>query len=386
MEDYMMGIMVYGYNEGYMTVSNPNYQNYIQSDQEFKIDKSNLDLSNKNSHYAASVTDYEEAFSYYKVILEKDESKRGVETPDLALLKSPTVTSNTALELSDFEQLNVGQEIYVFGYPGVAENKTLFAAASSNIPTITKGAVSAVKPNATSKFDLVQIDASISHGNSGGPITNNSGEVVAVATYGISMEESADFNAGVSVEEVVNMLGENNVENEIGTVTQLVKDGLDDFSNDYYQWAIIDFKQAMEENGSTASVLEPLIDIAEEKIDNGEDNTPLYVIGDYNVHKKEAIIGGVVLILLVIGGFLLIIVALISNARKNKKAAAGKQSAQPQQPVQPQQPAQPQQTAQPQQPVQSQQPAQPQQPVQQQQPANSTQSEQTQSNQQTNSN
>ena len=60
-----------------------------------------------------------------------------------------------------------GEEIFVIGNPSGLEN------------TVTRGIVSAIRE------DLIQIDAAISPGSSGSPVSNMNGKVVGIATFKI---------------------------------------------------------------------------------------------------------------------------------------------------------------------------------------------------------
>jgi len=73
--------------------------------------------------------------------------------------------------------------------PGVAVGEDVvaigFALGQEGGPTVTKGIVSAVGRSLGGKHsDLIQMDATIHHGNSGGPLLNMRGEVVGVNSFG----------------------------------------------------------------------------------------------------------------------------------------------------------------------------------------------------------
>jgi putative serine protease PepD len=118
---------------------------------------------------------------------------------DLALLKLSGVKDLTAAVFADSESLAVGDQVVAVGY----------ALALDGGPSVTAGIISAI--NRSFQIDgiwlnaLIQTDAAISSGNSGGPLINLKGEVVgvntAVATGGMS---SAANNVGfaISVAEV----------------------------------------------------------------------------------------------------------------------------------------------------------------------------------------
>jgi hypothetical protein len=198
----------------------------------------------------------------------------GIETPDLALLKVDGLSSSEypVLKLADPDTMSIGSEISAIGFPGSADNRTLYSNEAASIATITKGNISAKKPSFDNSFDLIQIDASISQGNSGGPIVNGSGEVVAVTTYNTNAGtgESSDFNAGVSVEEVISLVRKNSVNLEAGAYNEHLEQGLVDFSEKYFESAKENFEKAVDLYEPANDVLSPLIKIAQSKIQAGE--------------------------------------------------------------------------------------------------------------------
>ena len=89
---------------------------------------------------------------------------------DLALLKGDFIPK-TVFALSD-KQPELLQDIYVAGYP--------FGNAISSSIKVTKGIVSSLT-GIGNNFSNIQIDAALQSGNSGGPIIDNNGNVIAVA-------------------------------------------------------------------------------------------------------------------------------------------------------------------------------------------------------------
>jgi len=101
---------------------------------------------------------------------------------DVAILKIegrdlPTVA------LGESSSLATGEDVHAAGYPGVVMNHELMGERSRLEPSFTRGGVSAVRA-AVAGNEVIQIDAATTHGNSGGPILNNRGEVVGMVTLG----------------------------------------------------------------------------------------------------------------------------------------------------------------------------------------------------------
>ena len=91
---------------------------------------------------------------------------------DLALVKVDPPRPLTAARWGDSDAAQVGQRVFVIGNAlGVG-------------PSVTSGIVSALNRNVqqTPYDDLIQTDAAINHGNSGGPLFDRRGEVIGIAT------------------------------------------------------------------------------------------------------------------------------------------------------------------------------------------------------------
>ncbi|HVW59653.1 MAG TPA: S1C family serine protease [Puia sp.] len=100
----------------------------------------------------------------------------------------------------------VGEQLFVYGYPGPVTNNDFLAAESAIEPTLTTGIVSAIKLSAGG-WPLIQMDANINHGSSGGPVCNENGEVVGLTTFG-SIENTGGLAAGLNFAVPVSILGE----------------------------------------------------------------------------------------------------------------------------------------------------------------------------------
>ncbi len=99
---------------------------------------------------------------------------------DLALVKTE-IEPPAVFQLGTSEQLKVGNRIYAIGSPAGLEK------------TLTSGIVSAQKRRLLSLGDIIQIDAPINHGNSGGPIVDEAGRVQAIVFAGIEPYEGLNF-------------------------------------------------------------------------------------------------------------------------------------------------------------------------------------------------
>ena len=109
---------------------------------------------------------------------------------DLALLKTE-IEPPAVFLLGSSEDLSVGNRIYAIGSPAGLEQ------------TLTSGIVSAQKRRLLSLGDVLQIDAPINHGNSGGPIVDEAGRVQAVVFAGIEPYEGLNFAIPVELLRII---------------------------------------------------------------------------------------------------------------------------------------------------------------------------------------
>ena len=100
---------------------------------------------------------------------------------DLALLETDIIPKDK-FDISNRDP-KLLDDIYVAGYP--------FGKAVSSSVKVTKGVVSALT-GSQDNYALVQIDAAIQPGNSGGPIVNTSGDVVGVAVAKLDFKDSME--------------------------------------------------------------------------------------------------------------------------------------------------------------------------------------------------
>jgi S1-C subfamily serine protease len=116
---------------------------------------------------------------------------------DVAVLKIRAQASAlTPLELGNSDGLRVGDSVYAIGNP------------FGYTRTLTSGIVSALQrqikaPNSLTIDNVIQTDASINHGNSGGPLLDAAGRVIGVTSQ-IYAENSQQGNLGIGFAVPVN--------------------------------------------------------------------------------------------------------------------------------------------------------------------------------------
>jgi S1-C subfamily serine protease len=101
---------------------------------------------------------------------------------DVAILKFEGKDLPVVRLAKDTRRLHIGQEILVIGFPGVVADHELLSRATRFLPSVTFGRISGVKTD-VGGHRVIQTDASIIQGNSGGPGFNLAGEVIGAATF-----------------------------------------------------------------------------------------------------------------------------------------------------------------------------------------------------------
>lgn len=114
------------------------------------------------------------------------------ELTDLSLLKIDADHPFPFIELSDSDQALVGEWAVAIGNP--------FGLFEDGVPSVSVGVVSATNrdfrpdPNNPRVYvDMIQTDAAINRGNSGGPLVNSEGELIGVNTFIFTGGTSAGF-------------------------------------------------------------------------------------------------------------------------------------------------------------------------------------------------
>jgi S1-C subfamily serine protease len=156
---------------------------------------------------------------------------------DIALLKVEN-TNLPSVRFGDSDKINVGDKVYVVGYPGAVALNPLISSNFTLEPSITSGIISA-KRKTTDQTDAFQTDAAITFGNSGGPVFDSKNELIGIATFG-SAETSLlgglaqGFNFLIPVNEIKTFLADTGVKNVPPEVPLLVS-----LSNYLYVFIII---------------------------------------------------------------------------------------------------------------------------------------------------
>lgn len=165
---------------------------------------------------------------------------------DIAIIKvsasnMPTVT------LGDSDKMQIGDKIYIIGYPGAPTFQEFLSTESQLDASTTSGIISALKTMKDGS-QVLQTDTAITHGNSGGPAFNEDGEVIGIASMGAVDQtgtELAGFNYLRPSDVAKEFLVENNITNVQGKTDELYKSGMEYYLAGRYKKSITNFESAL---------------------------------------------------------------------------------------------------------------------------------------------
>lgn len=165
---------------------------------------------------------------------------------DVAILKIEANQMPT-VALGDDRLLTAGDRIFILGYPGAGVVNEQEAVE----PSLTAGLISARK-TMPAGWDILQTDAAMSSGNSGGPVFNEQGEVIGLATFvrvdPVSGAQVQGANFVIPISVVEEFLTEAKVAPALSPISQLYTQGVDQFEQGRFKDALETFRQIQEIN------------------------------------------------------------------------------------------------------------------------------------------
>jgi serine protease Do len=169
---------------------------------------------------------------------------------DIAILKIAAGREMPVLSISDARLPRVGDQLFVYGYPAPVTNNDFVSAESAIEPTLTTGIVSAVKKS-VGGWPLIQMDANINHGSSGGPVCNEKGEVIGLTTFG-SIENTGGLAAGLNFAIPVSILSEYldsaGITPHLSRSAQVFAEALAFYNQGHYATALKKFEEVQQLN------------------------------------------------------------------------------------------------------------------------------------------
>ena len=223
---------------------------------------------------------------------------------DVAILHLKEKHVYPTIRIGDDKEMRVGDQVYVLGYPAVATFHPLISEESISEASLTRGLVSARK-NMKGGWEVLQTDASITHGNSGGPVMNEAGEVIGLATFGSidqqRGQEVQGMNFIVPTTIVKEFIKKADVDPEMSDISLAYEEAMDLFDQSRFKKALVKFNEVKDMNGSFPFIDKMIAD-TEKNIDKGLDKEPKDMTMYYYIG----------------GGALVVILLLVVVLRKKK--------------------------------------------------------------------
>ncbi|MCU1267594.1 MAG: periplasmic serine proteinase [Acidobacteria bacterium] len=280
-------------------------QNMTQSQYDY-IRKNVSALNNFNMYHLVVIPDgtampFEDKPSGYGAPTGESESAKDVAIVKVELKNAPVMI------FGDSDKVKVSDSDTVIGYPGVAdmgEFKNILSPKAQLEATFTYGHISANK-SAASGASVLQTDANIDHGNSGGPVLNEKGEVIGLATFG----KDSQHNFVVTSNTVMEFVKAVGVANELGLTDKLYREGLDLYWQSRFQDAKPKFEQ-VKRLFPQHSEVDKLLQTSEQAIIDGKDKSGF---------GMGWLVGGVLVVLFLIIAVVIIAVVVFLFLRKRGK-------------------------------------------------------------------
>lgn len=194
---------------------------------------------------------------------------------DVALLKIYSPVELPAMPMATLNEVAVGEEVMVFGYPNPVTSNEFLSNETVAEPTLTKGIVSALKKSING-WPVIQMDANINHGNSGGPVCNAQGKVIGITTFGswddISKGLAPGLNFAIPVEVIREFLPDS-LSGGKSKVSDLFARAYGFYEKGYYKKALGSFLQLKKMNTDYPG-LYYYISNSQKGIDEGRDKEP----------------------------------------------------------------------------------------------------------------
>jgi hypothetical protein len=218
------------------------------------------------------------------------------EGKDVAVLKIEGKNLPT-LPLGNSDDIQNQDNIWVSGYPAAADSD-LLSPDSSLVSSMNAGQISATSKKTDQGSPVIQINAAATHGNSGGPVINEKGQIIGLLTFRgdtVNGQEVQGFNFAVPVNTVKEFVNQAGVRNTQSETDKLYQEGLELYWGGYYKHALEKF-EAVQRIYPNHSEIKQYISNTEKKM--GSSKT---LWSDYSTifYIVDGVSGLIILILLV---------------------------------------------------------------------------------------
>ncbi|MFX3622747.1 MAG: S1C family serine protease [Ectobacillus sp.] len=203
------------------------------------------------------------------------------EGEDVAVLKI-SATNLPILTLGNSNMIQLQDNIWVIGFPAAADSD-LLSQESQLVSSITSGQVSAIDKKAAEGTPVIQIDAAVTHGNSGGPVVNEQGEIIGLLTFRgdtVYGNEIQGFSFAIPSTTVQKFMQQAGVNNTLGPVDISYREGLQFFWSGYYKEALKKFEEAAALYGKHPEI-QRLIQTCQYNLENSKTYWPRYSLFFY---------------------------------------------------------------------------------------------------------
>ncbi len=224
-----------------ITLSNDEIQSVTKADQDYCA--ANMQLGDVQTSYAVELGAEVPGVAVLQQGSPASVVTVGTPEPgkDVAILKIEGKQNMPTISLGDDNAVQEGDSLYVVGYPGDATFYSVLAQSTQVEPTLTVGVLSR-KVQMQDGWTALQTDATVQHGNSGGPVLNTAGQVVGLATFGVADPQSGTLEAGenfaVSISLVKEFLQQVNVTPKESMTSNLYRQAVVDMNNQQYKKAL----------------------------------------------------------------------------------------------------------------------------------------------------
>lgn len=241
---------------------------------------------------------YPDAFSVDAILNNKQTAGSDVA---IIKIKDPGNLVFPSVKLGTSDNLKEGSDVIVIGYPGIASGSnasgSLVNQKSSATPTVTRGIISAIK-NDQAGLKLIQVDASIDHGNSGGPAFNTQGEVIGIATYGLG-SQSGNYNFLRDINDLTKLANDNSISIGGSPTYDLWSQGLSYFWVQHFRQAEIPFNKIKQSYPIHPSIGSYISD-SQNAIQKGQDKSGFFFMLTSDL-TTQLIVGGGILVIAIAG-------------------------------------------------------------------------------------